>query len=225
MAYVTLTGYYPLEVFGRGEDQLVKFSTTLPKVEISKSSDLKPTGACECNNNDLKIALLEALASAVPEKLQENMDQITFQPVSIMALESLLFPADQLVTMSNAVVPSGTLVVGTFLAKVRKESAGNKYNVTVAASAGAKGVFGGTSFQNGTATPMVTVNNVDGNNINISYGPISSANGKVIDYTIDVVAGSVTPEGLIAVVQQPDPENHPEDIYLLLPGYDVTTTS
>lgn len=225
MAYVTLTGYYPLEVFGRGEDQLVKFSTTLPTVEISKSSDLKPTGACECNNNDLKIALLSALASAVPEKLQENMDQVTFQPVSIMALESLLFPADQLVTMSNAVVPSGTLVVGTFLAKVRKESAGNKYNVTVAASAGAKGVFGGTSFQNGTATPMVTVNNVDGNNINISYGPISSANGKVIDYAIDVVGGSVTPAGLIAVVQQPDPENHPEDIYLLLPGYDVTTTS
>jgi hypothetical protein len=223
--YVTMSGVYPLQVFDvvqkdGTKTQEVKFTTTDPTVTADKSSDLKPTGACECNDNDIQIALLKALSASVPQQLKQNMDQITFKPLSIMALESLLFPADQLISMGTAGVPSATLVVGSFLAKVRKPNA--TYNVTIPASAGAMGTFGGTSFQSGTATNSVTVNNLPAQTT-FTYGPINPAVGGQVNYTIDIEKGTVNP-ALIAVVYQPDLTN-PQNIALLLPGYPIPSTN
>lgn len=212
-AYVTMGGNYPLEVFNEGENQEVKFSTTKPNITIDKSSDLKPTGACECNDNDVKIALMEALSTAVPEQLQKNMSQVSFKPLSIMALESLLFPAKQLISMSVAGVPSAALVVGSFLAKVRKTNP--TYTVTIVAAAGAKGSFDGTDFQNGTAVNSATKPNKKAS-FTFKYGP---AKGNLVDYTVDIDKGTISPEA-IAVVYQPDTKN-PQNVTLLLPGYEV----
>jgi hypothetical protein len=221
VCYVNMTGVYPLQVFNDGTNQEVKFSTTNPTVTVDKSSDLKPTGACECNDNDLKIALLSALSDAVPAQLQQNMNQITFKALSIMALESLLFPANQLISMSTAKVPSATLVAGSFLAQVRKPSA--PYTVTIPASAGAKGSFGGTSFESGTTTNSATVNNLPGQ-FAFTYGPINPAIGGQVNYTIDIEAGTINPP-LIAVVFQPDTTTTAANVTLLLPGYPISTTS
>ena len=226
-AYVTMDGVYPLAVFKTGTNddprlnQDIKFTTTNPTIAIDKSSDLKPTGACECNDNDVKIALMDALSAAVPAQLQENMNQISFTPLSIMALESLLFPADQLIAMSTAKVPAAALVVGTFLAQVRKKNA--TYTVTVPASAGAKGTFNGVSFQNGTTVNSATQSGLPAS-FNFTYGPISSAIGGQVNYTIDIEQGTINPP-LIAVVFQPDATNNPQNVTLLLPGYPIPNVS
>jgi len=214
-AYVNMSGVYPLEVTDVGSNQYVGFSTTSPSVTVDKSSDLKPTGACECNDNDVKIALMSALSDAVPKQLQKSMEQITFQPLSIMALESLLFPANQLIKMSYAKVPSASLVVGSFLAQVRKKNA--NYTVTIPASAGAMGSFGGTTFQSGTTVNSVTVPNLPAK-FSFKYGPINPALGGQVDYTVDIENGAISPP-LIAVVYQPDIILTPQNVALLLPGY------
>jgi hypothetical protein len=216
-AYVTMAGTYPLQIFNDGTNQEVGFATTNPSVTVDKSSDLKPTGACECNDNDIKIALMSALSDAVPAQLQKNMNQISFKPLSIMALESLLFPANQLIAMSVAKVPSAALVVGSFLAQVRKTNA--NYTVTIPASAGAKGSFGGTSFQSGTTVNSVTLPNRPAKFV-FTYGPIDPSLGGQVEYTVDIEKGTVNPP-LIAVVYQPDTTANPQNVTLLLPGYGV----
>ncbi|WMT76957.1 hypothetical protein [Bradyrhizobium sp. Ash2021] len=216
-AYVTMAGVYPLQVFNEGTNQVVKFSTTNPTVTVDKSSDLSPTGACECNDNDVKIALMSALSDAVPAQLQANMNQISFKALSIMALESLLFPANQLIAMSTAKVPAAALVVGSFLAQVRKPNA--PYTVTVPASAGAMGSFGGVSFKSGTTINSATQSNIPAK-FNFTYGPINPAIGGQVNYTIDIEKGTVNPP-LIAVVYQPDTTTNPQNVTLLLPGYPI----
>lgn len=214
-AYVTMKGHYPLEVINQGENQEVKFSTTAPDITIDKSSDLKPTGACECNDNDVKIALMEALSTSVPEQLQKNMSQISFKPLSIMALESLLFPARQLIAMSVAGVPSAALVVGSFLAQVRKTSP--TYTVTIPAAARAKGVFGGTAFENGTAVNSVTRSGMKAS-FSFQYAEIGK---NLVDYTVNIETGTIKPQ-TIAVVYQPDTAT-PQNVILLLPGFEENT--
>ncbi|MFC5743648.1 hypothetical protein [Dyella tabacisoli] len=217
-AYIGMCGAYPLQVTGSGSQQLVTFTTVLPTVSFSKSSDLTPTGACDCNDNDIKIALLNSLAESVPATLQQYIQQITFRPISVFALENLLFPADQLITMRQALVPGDLLVVGSFLAQVRKTT--TQYNVTISAAGGAKGVFGGTSFQNGQGTGSATQSGLP-KAFQFQYGPIDPVLGSLVTYSIDIESGVVTPP-LMVVVDQPDPDNNPSQVILLPPGYAST---
>ncbi len=218
VAYITMTGNYPLTVTGSGSAQLVQFSTTKPTVQFSQGTDLTPSSGCQCNDNDIKIRLLAALGDSVPATLQANMAEITFTPISVFALESLLFPADQLLTMQQAVVPGDLLVVGSFLAQVRTPNP--TYNVTISAAAGAKGVFGGTNFTNGTSVNSVTQNGLTPS-ISFRYGPINSALGEELTYSLNLNTGAISP-ALMVVVVQPDPVNHPETVILLPPGYGAT---
>jgi len=151
----------------------------------------------------------------VPGQLQQNMNQISFKALSIMALESLLFPAKQLIAMTTAKVPSAALVVGSFLAQVRKKNP--NYTVTIPASAGAKGSFGGTSFESGAKVNSVTLTNRPAQFV-FTYGPIDPSLGGQVNYTVDIEKGTVNPP-LIAVVYQPDTAANPQNVTLLLPGY------
>ena len=218
-AYVTMTGAYPLTVTGSGAAQLVQFANIEPTVTFAQSSDLKPTGPCECNDNDLKIALLKSLGDSVPATLKQYMAKISFKPISVFALENLLFPAEQLITMREARVPGDLLVVGSFLPSVRKTAP--SYNVTISAAAGAKGVFGTTQFQNGVGTGSATQNGLP-KQFQFQYGPINPAVGGMVTYTIDIEAGTVTPP-LFVVVTQPDPDHSPATVILLPPGFAGST--
>ena len=120
--------------------------------------------------------------------------------------------------MSVADVPGDLLVVGKFLAKVRKPNP--SYNVTISAAAGAKGVFGDTTFQNGQGTGSATINKRPAQ-INFKYGPIDSSIGLMVDYQLNLEDGTISPY-LLVVVDQPDPTNHPETVILLPPGYGPT---
>jgi len=214
-AYVTMTGAYPLQVVGSGAAQVVQFANIEPTVSFDKSSDLKPTGPCECNDNDLKIALLNSLGDSVPATLKQYMAKISFKPISVFALENLLFPAEQLITMREARVPGDLLVVGSFLPSVRKPT--TSYNVTISAATGAKGVFGTTPFQNGQGTGSATQNGLP-KQFQFQYGPINPAVGGMVTYTIDIEAGTVSPP-LFVVVDQPDPDHTPATVILLPPGF------
>jgi len=197
----------------------VQFANIEPTVTFAQSSDLKPTGPCECNDNDLKIALLKSLGDSVPATLKQYMAKISFKPISVFALENLLFPAEQLITMREARVPGDLLVVGSFLPSVRKTAP--SYNVTISAAAGAKGVFGTTQFQNGVGTGSATQNGLP-KQFQFQYGPINPAVGGMVTYTIDIEAGTVTPP-LFVVVTQPDPDHSPATVILLPPGFAGST--
>jgi len=220
VAYITMNGNYPLEVVGQGTAQKVQFSTIEPTVVFSKASDLKPATGCQCNDNAIKIALLNSLGASVPATLKQYIAEITFEPISVFALETLLFPADQLLTLQQARVPGDLLVVGSFLAKVRKPS--SSYNVTISAAAGAQGVFGATTFENGVGTGSA-VQNALPKQFSFKYGPINPAIGGIVDYTIDIEKGTVSPP-LLVVVDQPDPDNKPATVILLPPGFGPDAT-
>lgn len=215
MAYLTMSGNYPLQVTGSGRAQEVGFATVDPAITFSKASDLKPAAGCQCNDNAIKIALLNSLGASVPGTLKQYIQKITFKPISVFALESLLFPADQLISLEQARVPGDLLVVGSFLAQVRKPNA--SYNVTISAATGAQGVFGGTSFQNGQGTGSATQNSLP-KQFAFKYGPINPAIGNMVDYTINIETGVITPP-LMVVVDQPDPDKDPQTVILLPPGF------
>lgn len=114
---VVMSGNYPIVIKNSGDyagkNQTIQLSNTPPNVDVSNTS-IKPTGACECNDNDLKLAVLAELAKDVPGALQAGMANISFTPISLFALESLLFPGGNLITMDGAYVPGDLLVVGHF---------------------------------------------------------------------------------------------------------------
>jgi hypothetical protein len=220
VAYINMNGAYPLQVTGTGSQQKVTFQNLDPTIQFQQGSDLVPQSGCQCNDNDIKIALLSSLGDNVPGTLKTYLEQITFQPISVFALENLLFPADQLITMKQAVVPGDLLVVGSFLAQVRQKSP--TYNVTISAASGAKGSFGGVSFQNGQGTGSVTKTGVLPQ-FQFTYGPIDPTYGGQVNYSIDIEAGTVSPANLIVVVDQPDPQGSPANVILLPPGYGPIT--
>ncbi|ABC21000.1 hypothetical protein Rru_A0195 [Rhodospirillum rubrum ATCC 11170] len=220
IAYVTMTGSYPLKTTGQGLAQVVEFANTNPSVTFSKASNLTPQGPCDCNDNDLKIALLNALGAAVPAKLKASIEKVQFKSISVLALESLLFPADQLVNMRDASVPGDLLVVGSFYNKVRKTAAA--YDVTLSASSGAKGVFGTTAFQNGQGNGSATISGLP-KAFSFQYGPIEPALGGMVTYTVDIEAGTINPGTLLLVVVQPDVDKAPKQVVLLPPGFGVGT--
>ena len=220
-AFITATGSYELAVTGSGSAQVVGFTSDIPPLTFDKSSTLKPDGPCDCNDNDLQIAVLNAMKATVPTTLQKYIQQVTFQPVSVFALENLLFPADQLITLQKARVPADLLIVGSFLAQVRKTSP--NYNVTIVAASGAKGSLNGTAFQNGVGTGSATLNGTTKQFI-FTYGPISVSQGGAVQYTIDIEAGTVNPP-LLVVVDQPDPDGTPANVILLPPGFSQPATS
>jgi len=110
---VKLTGYYPLEVINSGKKQEIQIASAKPKVTVTPP-DLKPTGPCECNDNDLKIQVGNILEKQVPAKLEESMGGIKFSPISVFALYNLLFPTDDFIEMKSAYVPGDLVVLGTF---------------------------------------------------------------------------------------------------------------
>lgn len=110
---VGLTGSYPLQVSNVNGQQQVQIASTPPTVTLTPP-DLKPTGPCECNDNDLKIQVGQILQAQVPIVLQNSMAGITFTPVSVFALYNLLFPAADFIQLAEAYVPADFVVLGTF---------------------------------------------------------------------------------------------------------------
>ncbi|RWW91708.1 hypothetical protein [Flavobacterium cerinum] len=110
---VKLTGNYPLQVINSGKQQEIQIASTPPTVTVTPP-DLKPTGPCECNDNDLKIQVGNILSEQVPQKLKDSMGGIKFSPISVFALYNLLFPTDNFIEMKSAYVPGDLVVLGTF---------------------------------------------------------------------------------------------------------------
>ena len=215
MAYIQMNANYPLQVMGSGRQQTVQFSTVQPIVNFSKSSDLVPDTGCQCDDNDIKIALLQSLGTSVPPTLKASMSQITFKPISVFALESLLFPADQLISLQDAQCPATC-----WLSAASSRRCGRRTRPTTSPSARLRGpreFLEQRIFQNGQGTGSATQNNLPAK-ITFTYGPINPAMGGMVNYTLNLETGAVNPP-LMVVVDQPDPDNTPETVILLPPGF------
>ncbi len=220
--YIAMRGNYPLAVhwedFGRRQE--VQFSAKPPNIEFTHGTELKPTGSCECNDNDIQIALIKYLGESVPPMLQAYMKRITFRSVSIFALENLLFPAEQLMAMEEAYVPGGLLVVGRFLPVVREKSKSGTYNVLISAATGAWGRFNGIEFKNGEGTGSARRENCPAE-LTFEYGQLpdekKGIKGNLVPYRVNIETGKVEPRTLMMIVDQPDPTK--SDVILLPPGY------
>ena len=110
---VALTGSYPLSVIDVDGKMQVQIASSPPSIVVTPP-DLKPTGPCECNDNDLKIQVGTILQTQVPAKLQASMAGIQFSAVSVFALYNLLFPTQDFIEMKQAYVPGDLVVLGTF---------------------------------------------------------------------------------------------------------------
>ena len=110
---VVLSGQYPIVIQGSDKDQTIQLKATKPDVDVSNTS-IHPKGPTECNDNDLKLAVLAELKKDVPAALQDQLGGIAFQPLSTFALENLLFPGGTLITMTEAYVPGDLVVLGRF---------------------------------------------------------------------------------------------------------------
>jgi hypothetical protein len=110
---VSMTGDYPILIAGQEDLQTIQISDVPPSVNVD-NTDLKPTGACECNDNDLKIKVRDLLRDKIPAAIKSQMAGITFQAISVFALYNLLFPAKEFIKMDEAYVPGDLLVLGHF---------------------------------------------------------------------------------------------------------------
>jgi hypothetical protein len=114
---VVMTGAYPIAIQNSGafagKNQTIQLQSSPPTVDVSNTA-LRPTGACECNDNTLKVAVLNELAKDVPGALEAQLAGITFSPISIFALQNLLFPGGTMITMDQAFVPGDLVVIGHF---------------------------------------------------------------------------------------------------------------
>ena len=111
---VALTGDYPIKIGGQEELQTIMISDVPPTVNVD-NTDLQPRGACECNDNDLKIRVRNLLKEKIPDAVKTQMSGITFQSISLFALFNLLFPAKGFIKMDEAYVPGDLVVLGHFL--------------------------------------------------------------------------------------------------------------
>jgi hypothetical protein len=110
---VTMNGAYPLTVGGDADLQTLQIASTPPTMTIIPPN-IQPAGACECNDNALKLKVAGMLAKSVPAAVQAQMAGIKFQAVSLFALYNLLFPARKFIKMGIAYVPGDLVVFGTF---------------------------------------------------------------------------------------------------------------
>ncbi len=114
-----MTGTYPITV-GESEGlQTIQIASIPPTVNIDNSS-LKPTGPCECNDNTLQIRVKDEMKKDIPRAIQQQIAKVTFKPISIFALENLLFPAMNFIQMDCAYLPCDLVVLGHF-----EQSTGN----------------------------------------------------------------------------------------------------
>ncbi|QFY13370.1 hypothetical protein GBF35_48495 [Nonomuraea phyllanthi] len=81
------------------------------------NSTLTPGGPCACTDNDLRMRALDGIKGKLPTALKDQVGSVTFKPVSVFALENLLFPAAQVISLEQAYVPGDLLVVGNFIDK------------------------------------------------------------------------------------------------------------
>ncbi|MBO4269846.1 hypothetical protein [Microbispora triticiradicis] len=108
---VDLSGTYPIGISGSGADQTIQIQNTTPEVRVGNSK-LTPGGPCACNDNDLKTRALNGISEKLPAALKDQVGNVTFKPVSVFALENLLFPAAQAISLEQAYIPGDLLVLG-----------------------------------------------------------------------------------------------------------------
>ncbi len=113
---VDITGNYPIGVSGSGKDQTIQIQNTKPTTSVDNTS-LTPDGPCACSDNALKILALSGIKDKLPAALKDKVGGLAFKPISVFALENLLFPAGQLMRFGQAYVPGDLLVLGNFVDK------------------------------------------------------------------------------------------------------------
>ncbi|OJT18195.1 hypothetical protein BO221_42730 [Archangium sp. Cb G35] len=110
---LNMTGTYAITTGGEGKNQFIQIASAPPEVNVD-NTDIKPTGPCECNDNDLKLQVINTMAKSVPQALAKQMAGVEFKAISLFALYNLLFPAKTLIQTKECYLPGDLLVLGTF---------------------------------------------------------------------------------------------------------------
>jgi len=95
---IDVSGQYPVALSGSGQGQTLTIVPGNPNVSVSGS---------------VEDAIKSNLQGILQNNVRTSMAGVSFAPVSLLALESILFPG-YLMSMRQAQVPTDLVVVGTF---------------------------------------------------------------------------------------------------------------
>ncbi|MED4400260.1 MAC/perforin domain-containing protein [Metabacillus fastidiosus] len=106
---MNISATLPLSVEGNGIDQQVKINVSNQSVTV----DGRTSGGGPCGSDDLQAQVNKVLREQIPNQIVEQIN-VDFAPVSVFALQNLLFPNNNVINLSDVYAPGDLLILGNF---------------------------------------------------------------------------------------------------------------
>lgn len=106
---VTMDAAMPVALSGTGKGQTVSLSLDQQSANI----DGRMSGGGPCGCDDMQAQLNNALRAQIPDQLKRVLN-VSFNQISVFALQNLLFPADSYITFKSVYAPGDMVIFGEF---------------------------------------------------------------------------------------------------------------
>jgi hypothetical protein len=106
---LSIVAALPGEIGGSGRDQTVKINLSNQNVAI----DARTSGGGPCGSDDLQARVNQQIKANLPAQVTSKMN-VSFKDVSVFALNNLLFPSKNYLTLQSVYVPGDLLILGNF---------------------------------------------------------------------------------------------------------------
>jgi hypothetical protein len=107
---VTITSAMPIALGGSGRQQTISINMSNQSVSV----DGRMSGGGPCGCDDMQAQLNKAIGAQVPGQITKVLN-VSFNQISMFALQNLLFPADSVITFKSVYTPGDMVVFGEFV--------------------------------------------------------------------------------------------------------------
>jgi hypothetical protein len=106
---LSIVASLPTEIGGGGRDQTVKINLSNQNVAV----DGRTSGGGPCGSPDLQSKVNTQLKATLPGQVTSKIN-VSFKDVSVFALNNLLFPSKNYLSLQSVYVPGDLLILGNF---------------------------------------------------------------------------------------------------------------
>ncbi|XZF15043.1 MAC/perforin domain-containing protein [Chitinophagaceae bacterium MMS25-I14] len=106
---VTMGAGFPVDLGGSGREQSI--GLRISDQQISIDGEMSGGGPCGCDN--MQNTLNRAIRDQVPGQVT-SMLNVSFNPISVFALQNLLFPSDAVIKFKSVYTPGDIVIFGEF---------------------------------------------------------------------------------------------------------------
>ncbi|MDQ3800306.1 MAG: hypothetical protein M3384_12710, partial [Acidobacteriota bacterium] len=106
---LNISASLPTKVGGSGQEQTVKIDVSDKAVGV----EARTSGGGPCGSDDLQSQVNQQLKSTLPNQVTSKIN-VSFKDVSVFALQNLLFPSKNRLSLQSVYVPGDLLILGNF---------------------------------------------------------------------------------------------------------------